>query len=106
MTLKDYADFVTEFVMHHYLVTTGKYNLDAFMSETCFGKLQGLLGVEAWRTFVEIFLKRADCNDWFRFSYKVKEKGQLFLQVLAEFCEPLIERPAEKPEGGQNAAKA
>ncbi len=99
MTLRDYTDFVVKFAR-------SQHPSDAHLC----GDLGTLFGgnVDLWHKFLKVFKKRARYKRGNLFIDKVKINEWLFLQTLAEFCEPLIERTAtaEKPGGGQDAAKA
>lgn len=114
MTLKSYTDFVVKFTLAAYNITPAlatdreKERFRALIEE-----LSSLVGLENWDKLIDIFLEKVNFPKGFDkhtyiFEYILWDRGK-FTKTLAEFCEPLIERtgaPAEKPEGGQDAAKA
>lgn len=103
MTLQDYTKFIGTF-------------RDFNRTSEDFGpELEKLLGTERSIEFCKLLMGK---------SMEETERGRgtifihdlqigvtftppLFLNTLAEFCEPLlVKETAEKPEGGQDAAKA
>lgn len=105
MTLNGYTLFVTKFATVLWRLNSNLCGVEVF-NFVCFDDLQGLLGFEKWCEFINGFMKRVNCEDNHHFASQAQAKGHVFLRALAEFCEPLIERTAEKTEGGQDAAKA
>jgi len=112
MTLKGYTNFVVKFARVAYdnipnLVTEQeKERLRVLIKEG----LVPLIGLENWWKLVNVFTKNLGFPEGsFRYTSVVLEQivwnREKFKETLAEFCEPLIERTAEKPEGGQDAAK-
>ncbi len=100
MTLKDYTEIAAEI-----METGGSYLDELERLGIIEGKLKKLLGpqfVELGKLLVQksgsIFLPDAILDS--------RESRTSFLFILAQVYEPLIERTAEKPEGGQDAAKA
>ncbi len=94
LTLKNYTDFVT---------TYKRLTFENFEFE-----LVKLLGPENFRRFSGLLLRKSKeggGRGFFVFEAAFANR-QIFLSTLAEFCEPLIKGASEKPEGGQDAAKA
>ncbi len=111
MTLKSYTDFVFKFALVAFGITPAlvtrqeKERLGALIEE-----LVSLIGPENWKKLVDIFMERKDFLKVFDkhahiSEYMLWNRGE-FMETLVEFCEPLlVKETAEKPEGGQDAAK-
>lgn len=111
MTLKSYTDFVVKFALVAYNITP------AFATErekkqfrVLIEELASLIGPENWEKLIDIFIEKADFPKGFDkhahiLKYILWERSK-FTETLAAFCEPLLVKgTAEKPEGGQDAAK-
>lgn len=112
MTLKDYTDFVI--ALDRDLGIFGSPKAGQIRATAIFSAqdalnlvLRTMMGDSVWEKFAILFFNKTGRSD---FKYKtilaahVYENQTIFWSTLAEFCEPLIERTAEKPEGGQDAA--
>ncbi len=110
MTLKSYTDFVVKFALVAYEISP------AFATErekerfrALIEKLVSLIGQENWEKLIDIFMEKVNFpkgsdKHAYIFEYALWNRSE-FTEALAEFCEPLIKGAAEKPEGGQDAAK-
>jgi len=99
MTLKDYADFVVKFSQLSIPQSSCTREWVEFTFATDLD-LSKLLGQSRWQEFVDAFMKKTDWQGqehfkWDRFGSQVMEHRGLFLQMLAEFCEPLLVKSAE-----------
>lgn len=112
MTLKSYTDFVVKFALVAYSTTpalaTGREKEK--MRTLLLDELAPLISPENWEKLVDIFMKKVKFPEGFdkhkHFALYILWNRSEFTETLAELCEPLIERTAEKPEGGQDAAKS
>ncbi len=122
MTLEQYTKLTVELgqflgLPYHEMSYGSAFKRFVFL---CNVELSSLIGGDKYEELANIFMGRATNHYGYgkwasklsydqrqeRLAEYIQKNWGLFLELLAEFCEPLIKGVAEKPEGGRNAAKA